>query len=148
METGEGVNLYNIRDFFFVLLFCLCKTGNLDININNSSILLLSYDLIHSLFAWRIKWYIFVMKKFILGCRFDFETYEKNVRENATKVLLVTDEFLLDVDEHILDIYQVWYFSRYSSFKLFYKPHILLISWFYNKKDFVWCLVWNSSFLT
>lgn len=46
------------------------------------------------------------MKQFILGCRFHFETYEKNVRENATKVLLVTDEFLLDVDEHILDIYQ------------------------------------------
>ena len=38
------------------------------------------------------------MKRFMyLGCRFSFEAYAKNVRENATKCSLKTTEVLLDV---------------------------------------------------
>ena len=41
------------------------------------------------------------MKKFKLGCRFSFKTYEKNVREKATKCSLIITEVLFDADEHV-----------------------------------------------
>ena len=40
--------------------------------------------------------------KFILGCRFSFEAYAKNVKEKATKCSLETTELLLDADGHVL----------------------------------------------
>ena len=43
------------------------------------------------------------MKKFMVDCRFRFEAYAKNVRENVTKVLLKIGEFLLDADGHMLN---------------------------------------------
>ena len=54
-------------------------------------------------------WQTFVMKKFMLGCRFNFEPYAKNVREKAAKCSLKTDEIRLDNNVHVLtkfDIYQ------------------------------------------
>ena len=45
----------------------------------------------------------------MLGCRFNFEPYAKNVREKATKCSLKTDEIRLDNNVHVLtkfDIYQ------------------------------------------
>ena len=38
----------------------------------------------------------------MLGCRFSFQTYAKNLREKATKYSLNTSEVLLDADEHVL----------------------------------------------
>ena len=45
-----------------------------------------------------------IMKKFMLGCRFSFEAYARNVRENATKCYLKTTEVLLDSDGHYLSL--------------------------------------------
>ena len=52
----------------------------------------LRYDLFDPLYSVRvfllacgIKWQIFVMKKFMLGRRFRFEAYAKNVNKNAAK---------------------------------------------------------------
>ena len=42
------------------------------------------------------------MKKFMLGFRFSFETFAKNVREKATKCSLKTTEVLLDADGQVL----------------------------------------------
>ena len=42
------------------------------------------------------------MKKVMLGCRFSFEAYKKNVREKATKCSLKTTEVVLDADGHVL----------------------------------------------
>ena len=42
------------------------------------------------------------MKKFMLGCRFSFEAYAKDVREKMTKCSLKTTEVLLDADGHML----------------------------------------------
>ena len=36
----------------------------------------------------------------MLGCRFCFEAYAKNVREKVTKFSLMTTEVLLDADRH------------------------------------------------
>ena len=44
------------------------------------------------------------MKKFMLGCRFSFEAYSKNVREKATKCSWKTAEVLLDVDSAYLSL--------------------------------------------
>ena len=38
----------------------------------------------------------------MLGFRFSFEVYAKNVREKATKCSLKTTEVLLDADGHVL----------------------------------------------
>ena len=38
----------------------------------------------------------------MLGCRFSFQTYAKNLREKATNYSLNTSEVLLDADEHVL----------------------------------------------
>ena len=38
----------------------------------------------------------------MLGCRFSFEAYAKNVRTRATKCSLKTTENLLDADGHVL----------------------------------------------
>ena len=38
----------------------------------------------------------------MLGCRFSFEEYAKNVREKATKCSLKTAGILLGTDGHIL----------------------------------------------
>ena len=51
--------------------------------------------------SW-LSWNTFVMKKFMLGCRFSFQTYAKKLREKATKCSLKTSEVLLDADEHVL----------------------------------------------
>ena len=47
----------------------------------------------------------------MLGCRFSFETYAKNVREKVTECSLKTIEVLFNADGHVLtqvtlDIYQ------------------------------------------
>ena len=42
------------------------------------------------------------MKKFMLRCRFNFETYAKDIREKATKCYLKSAEVLLDIDGHVL----------------------------------------------
>ena len=42
------------------------------------------------------------MKNFILGCRFSFEAYPKNVREKAIKYSLKIIEILLNADGHVL----------------------------------------------
>ena len=42
------------------------------------------------------------MKRFMVGCRFSFEAYVKNIREKVTKRFLKTTEILLDADEHVL----------------------------------------------
>ena len=42
----------------------------------------------------------------MLSCRFNFEAYAKNIRENATKGCLETTEVLLDADLPKFDIYQ------------------------------------------
>ena len=39
---------------------------------------------------------------FMLGCRFSFVAYSKNVREKATKCSLKTTDVLLDADKHVL----------------------------------------------
>ena len=36
----------------------------------------------------------------MLDCRFSFEAYTKNVRENGTQCFLKTSEVLLDADGH------------------------------------------------
>ena len=49
------------------------------------------------------------MKKFILGCRFSFESYAKNVGEKATKCFLKTTEalwMLMDMCLHKFDIHR------------------------------------------
>ena len=38
----------------------------------------------------------------MLGYRFNFEAYVKNVREQATKCFLKATEVLLDADGHVL----------------------------------------------
>ena len=38
----------------------------------------------------------------MLGCRFNFEAYAKNIREKATKCSLKTTDILLGADEHVL----------------------------------------------
>ena len=38
----------------------------------------------------------------MLGCRFSFKVYAKNVKEKATKYSLKTAEVLLDADGHVL----------------------------------------------
>ena len=38
----------------------------------------------------------------MLGLRFSFAAYEKNVREKATKYSLQTTEILLDADGHVV----------------------------------------------
>ena len=43
-----------------------------------------------------------VMKKFVLGCRFNFEVYSKNVREKAIKCFLKPAEAILDANGHVL----------------------------------------------
>ena len=42
------------------------------------------------------------MKRFMVGCRFSFEAYVKNIWEKVTKRFLKTTEVLLDADEHVL----------------------------------------------
>ena len=45
----------------------------------------------------------------MLGCRFSFKTYVKNVTEEVTKFSSKTTEVLLDTDGHVVtefDIYQ------------------------------------------
>ena len=42
------------------------------------------------------------MKKFLLGCSFNFGAYAKDVREKATKCSLKTAEVLLNADGHAL----------------------------------------------
>ena len=45
----------------------------------------------------------------MLGCRFRFKAYAKNIKEKARKCSLKTTEVLLDADEHVLtqfDIYE------------------------------------------
>ena len=39
---------------------------------------------------------------YVLGSRFSFDAYAKNVREKETKWSLKTTEFLLDADVHVL----------------------------------------------
>ena len=41
----------------------------------------------------------------MLGCRFSFEAYVKNVRQ-ADKCSAKTTELVLDADGHFIDIYQ------------------------------------------
>ena len=51
----------------------------------------------------------FLFLKFMLGCRFSFEAYVKNVREKATKLSLKLLTFywvLMDMCSPNLDIYQ------------------------------------------
>ena len=38
----------------------------------------------------------------MLGCRFSFEAYAKNVKEKTTKSSLKATAVLLDADEHVL----------------------------------------------
>ena len=38
----------------------------------------------------------------MLGCRFNFEAYAKNVQKTATKCSLKTIALLLDADGHVL----------------------------------------------
>ena len=38
----------------------------------------------------------------MLGCRFIFNTYTKNVREKSTKNFLKTTEILMNADGHVL----------------------------------------------
>ena len=38
----------------------------------------------------------------MLGCRFSFEVYAKNVREKTTKCSLKTTDVLLGADGHVL----------------------------------------------
>ena len=38
----------------------------------------------------------------MLGCRFSFKAYAKNIREKATKGSLETNEILLDADGHVI----------------------------------------------
>ena len=38
----------------------------------------------------------------MMGCRFSFNAYAKNVREKATNCSLKTTEVLLDVDGYVL----------------------------------------------
>ena len=38
----------------------------------------------------------------MIGCRFSFEAYAKNIQEKATKCSLKTTEVLLDADGHVL----------------------------------------------
>ena len=42
------------------------------------------------------------MKKFMLGCRFSFDAYAKNVREKLTNCSFKITEVLLDLDGHVL----------------------------------------------
>ena len=44
----------------------------------------------------------FLVLKFMLVCRFNFEAYAKNARGKATEYYLKTAEVLLDADEHVL----------------------------------------------
>ena len=39
---------------------------------------------------------------FMLGCRFNFKAYLKNVREKATKCTIKITEALLEPDGHVL----------------------------------------------
>ena len=43
----------------------------------------------------------FDMKKFMLGCRFSFEAYAKNLRKKVTEWSVKTTEVLLNVDGHV-----------------------------------------------
>ena len=52
----------------------------------------------------------------MLGCRFSFEAYAKNVREKAIKCSLKTIVVRLGADGHLYTY--VWYLSSYSSPKL------------------------------
>ena len=42
------------------------------------------------------------MRKIMLGCRFNFEAYAKNVREKATKCFLKTVEILSNADGQVV----------------------------------------------
>ena len=44
------------------------------------------------------------MKKLMLGCRFSFEAYAKNVRDKSTKFFLKTTGVLLDADGSLIYI--------------------------------------------
>ena len=67
----------------------------------------------------------------MLGCRFSFEAYEKNVREKATTFSLKNADVLLDADRHGLTY--AWYLLRCSSTK---ESHKLLMSRLFSKKRF------------
>ena len=74
----------------------------------------------------------------MLQCRFSFKEYAKNLREEATKCPLKLLSFywmLMDMCLHINLIFiKVQYYSK------------LFMSWFFLKKSFVWCPIWNLSF--
>ena len=96
--------------------------------------------------GWNNRHSLYQFLKFILGCRFNFKAYAKNVRKKKKTCSLKTAKILLDADRHVLT--EVWYFSKYSSSKLSRKPSKLLMSWFLSIKNSIWCLIWNSpSFL-
>ena len=42
--------------------------------------------------------------KFILGCRFTFKAYAKNINDKMTKYSLETGEVLFDADGHVLSL--------------------------------------------
>ena len=52
--------------------------------------------------AWNNRQLVYQLLKFILGCRFTFKAYAKNVREKTAKYILKTTEILMDVDGHVL----------------------------------------------
>ena len=51
---------------------------------------------------WNNRHIAYWFLQFMLGCRFSFEAYAKNVREKVTKFSLETTEVLLDADGHVL----------------------------------------------
>ena len=85
----------------------------------------------------------YYFSQFMLGVRFSFKAYAKNVREKATMSPLKATMVLLDVGGYKLT--QVWYLSRHSSSELFSASHKLLISWFSAKKRFAGCPLWNPT---
>ena len=42
------------------------------------------------------------MKKFMMGCRFNFKACARNIREKTTKCSLKTTEVLIDAYGHVL----------------------------------------------
>ena len=106
---------------------------------NVMKILNINHSWLFKLGEWNNRHPIYQFSNFILGCRFTFKAYAKNVREETSKCSLKTAEVLLDADEHVLTY--VSYLSKCSSSKLFKEPQKLLN--YFNKKN---CLMSNLKF--
>ena len=80
------------------------------------------------LLTWRVKWQIFVMKEFLLGCRVGFEDYVKKGRE-VSKCSLKNTEVLLHTDDMSLRKFDIYHAPNC------FKSHTI----FFSKKKF--CLM-------